>query len=265
MPALWRGGDTISYHGSLMVLPEHNMAAAVVMSGGSSLYGYAMRQSLLLQVLLADGMIPEIIPPQEIPPPIASEMPSELTEYAGLYGNNSMLGRIAISPGGELTLTPLAGLPEMGADRPSETYFYTLSGEFVSEQGDKRLTFVEESNGKTYTLLVRTNTLPGVGQVVVTGYDMERIEPKPVDEAVPGYVDRHRIVDANSAVQDFQIPVMAGRGSVDLEISVIDGKEYLSAADMVYLSEKTWKSCRLARTSRMPIDPARRGRVRRLR
>ena len=109
-----------------------------------------MRQSLLLQVLLADGMIPEIIPPQEIPPPIASEMPSELTEYAGICANNSIVGRIAISPAGELTLTPLAWVPETGADRPSETYFYTLSGEFVSEQGDKRLTFVEESNGKTH-------------------------------------------------------------------------------------------------------------------
>ena len=88
--------------------------------------------------------------------------------------------------------------------------------------------------------------------MVVTGYDMERIEPKPVDEAVPGYVDRHRIVDANSAVQDFQIPVMAGRGSVDLEISVIDGKEYLCGHGLP--ERKTRKSCRLERTSRMPPE-----------
>ncbi len=231
-----------------------------------------------VQALLAEGMIPGIIPPQEITPPTASEMPFELTEYAGICANNSMVGRIAISPGGELTLTPLAWLPEMGADRPSETYLYTSDGEFVSEQSDKRLTFVEESNGKTYTHLVRTYTLPGLGQVVLTGYDMERIEPRPVHDAaqqawnqrlgtkyyvvneppisqlygtaeyhsftimsaevVPGYVGRHRIVDANTAVQDVQIPVKSGRDGVDLEISVIDGKEYLSAADFVYLSER---------------------------
>jgi hypothetical protein len=149
----------------MIVLPEHNMAFAVVMSGGSSLFGQAMGQSLLLQALPAAGRIPEIIPPQEITPPIASEMPSELTEYAGICANNSIVGRIAISPAGELTLTPLAWVPETGADRPGETYFYTSDGEFVSEKGDKRLTFVEESNRKTYTRLVQSYILPGLGQV----------------------------------------------------------------------------------------------------
>ena len=147
----------------MIVLPEHNMAFAVVMSGGSSLFGQAMGQSLLLQALPAAGRIPEIIPPQEITPPIASEMPSELTEYAGICANNSIVGRIAISPAGELTLTPLAWVPETGADRPGETYFYTSDGEFVSEKGDKRLTFVEESTGRR-TSSVQTYTA-GLGQV----------------------------------------------------------------------------------------------------
>ena len=120
----------------MIVLPEHNMAFAVVMSGGSSLFGQAMGQSLLLQALPAAGRIPEIIPPQEITPPIASEMPSELTEYAGICANNSIVGRIAISPAGELTLTPLAWVPRRertGPVRPTST----SDGEFVSEKGDK--------------------------------------------------------------------------------------------------------------------------------
>ena len=40
--------------------------------------------------------------------------------------------------------------------------------------------------------------------MVVTGYDMERIEPKPVDEAVPGYVDRHRTLTPTVPFRTFR-------------------------------------------------------------
>lgn len=272
--ALFKGGDTVLYHSLLMVLPEHNMAFAVVMSSGSSImYGLPMAQSVLSQALLAEGKIKEIFPLQDLRAPVASEVPIELMEYAGLYANNSVVSEIAISPDGKATVTPLST-----ADIPSEIYYYTSDGEFVSEAGDKRITFVKESNGKTYTRLVQTFSLPGLGQVVMTGYDMQRIEANVVDDAVqkawdlrngtryyvlneiptsqdytapdmvsimittseelPGYVDTCRILDANHAIQDTTIPVMSGRDSIDLEVAVVDGKEYLLiSAGGVYLRE----------------------------
>lgn len=270
--ALSKGGDTALYHSTMIVLPEHNIAFAVVMSGGASVYCQAMGQTLLAQALLAEGRIPEITALPDITPPVASTMPSELAEYAGIYAKDSVVSAIAISADGELTVSPLSS-----EGMPSETYHYTSDGEFVSAAGDKRLTIVNESNGKTYTRLVQTYMLPGLGQVVLTGYDMQRIEPNIVDDSVqqawnarsgmryylvsevptsqgygmpgnyvftvttsrelPGYAGTYRILDANTAIQDVQIPVMSGSDSVDLEISVIDGKEYLMAAGAVYLSE----------------------------
>jgi len=43
------GGDTILFHGSMIVLPEYNMAFAALLSGGSSLYAQVMGQTLLLE------------------------------------------------------------------------------------------------------------------------------------------------------------------------------------------------------------------------
>ena len=274
-----KGGDTMLYHSSLIVLPEHNMAFAVVMSGGSSLFAQAMGQSLLAEALLAEGRISGIIAPPDIKPPVPSAMPSDLAGYAGIYANNAVASEITMDAGGKLTVSPLSR-----ADMPRETYYYTSDGEFVSVRGDKRLTFVDESNGHTYTRLVQTLTLPGQGQVVLTSYDMQKIEPNIVDDAVqqawiarngtkyymvneiptspgyastdycvftittseglPGYAGTLRILGASTAIHDVQVPVLMGRDSADLEISVIDGKEYLSAAGSIYLRQNDMEELR---------------------
>ena len=177
--ALSKGGDTELYHSGMIVLPEHNMAFAVVMSGGSSLFAQAMGQSLLAEALLAEGRISGIIAPPDIKPPVPSAMPSDLAGYAGIYANNAVASEITMDAGGKLTVSPLSR-----ANMPRETYYYTSDGEFVSVRGDKRLTFVDESNGHTYTRLVQTLTLPGQGQVVLTSYDMQKIEPNIVEDEV---------------------------------------------------------------------------------
>jgi len=287
--ALSKGGDTELYHSTMIVLPEHNMAFAVVMSGGSSLFGQAMGQSLLAQALLAEGRITEIIAPPDIKPPVPSAMPSELAGYAGIYANNAVVSQIEISANGRLTVSPLSS-----AGMPRETYYYTSDGEFVSVRGDKRLTFVNESNGLTYTRLVQTLTVPGQGQVMLTGYEMQRTEPNIVDDAeqkawdarngtkyylvneiptspgyastdycvfrittsgrLPGYAGTYRIIDANTAIQDVQIPVLMGRDSVDIEISVIDGKEYLLAAGSIYLRENDMEELRAGESVTYAIE-----------
>lgn len=43
--ALAKGGDTLRYHAALVVLPEYDMAAAVVSSGGVSTYNQMAAQS----------------------------------------------------------------------------------------------------------------------------------------------------------------------------------------------------------------------------
>jgi CubicO group peptidase (beta-lactamase class C family) len=93
---LAKGGDTNLYHSCLIVLPEQNMAFAVAMSGGSSIYGEMMGLSLLQQVLLATGEVDSILLPKEEEAFEGAPMPSELTSYAGLYKNNSLIKEIRI-------------------------------------------------------------------------------------------------------------------------------------------------------------------------
>jgi CubicO group peptidase (beta-lactamase class C family) len=271
--ALVKGGDTGLYHGSMIVLPEYNMAFAAVLSGGSSFYGQVMGQTLLLKTLLAENDITEIIPPRDLQAPVLSSMPLEQTSYAGIYANNAMVMNVSVGTEGKITISALSH-----KDIPDEIYLYASEGVFVNEDGSKKLTFVNESNGKTYIQIKQFFNLPNMGQTVMTSYEYEKIEPNIIDDVsqkawderngtkyyivneipqsqayhklesshfeittnkeLPGYAVQYKIVDSDTAWQDVQIPVMAGRDLGTLEISNIDGKEYLSNAGSIFISEK---------------------------
>ena len=271
--ALIKGGDTGLYHGSMIVLPEYNMAFAAVLSGGSSFYGQVMGQTLLLKTLLAENDITKIIPPRDLQAPVLSSMPLEQTSYAGIYANNAMVMNVSVGTEGKITISALSH-----KDIPDEVYLYTSEGVFVNEDGSKKLTFVNEANGRTYIQIKKIFNLPNLGQTVMTSYEYEKIEPNIIDDVsqkawderngtkyyivneipqsqayhklesshfeittnkeLPGYAVQYKIVDSDTAWQDVQIPVMAGRDLGTLEISNIDGKEYLSNAGSIFISEK---------------------------
>ncbi len=270
---LAKGGDTSLYHSSLIVLPEQNMAFAVVMSGGSSMYGELMGLSLLQQGLLATGKIDSILPSAEEKTSEAAPMPAELASYAGFYKNNSLIKEIRIEQSGTLTLTALTE-----QDLPEETFVYQSSGEFVNEDKSKRLSFAEEENGETYLRVVKIISLPELEQkMIMTVYDSVKTLPNPVDLKVqqawderggiyyivdefrtsqvyynlaactlelytskdlPGYFGTYKINDLNNATQDAQIPVMDGRDNDSLSFTTEDGKEYLFNTSSTFLSGK---------------------------
>ena len=269
-----KGGDTSFYHSSLIVLPEQNMVFAVVMSGGSSMYGELMGVSLLQQALLSTGKIDSILLPDEEKTSAAARMPAEFTSYAGLYKNNSLIKEIRIEQNGALSLTTLTQ-----QDLPEETFIYQSSGEFVNGDNSKRLSFVEEENGETYLRIVRILSLPGLEQqAIITVYDSVKMLPNPVDiklqqawdersgiyyvvseirtsqcyynlaastmeiytnESLPGYFGPYKIADINCATQDAQIPVMDGRDNDFLRFTTDDGKEYLSDISSTLISENS--------------------------
>jgi CubicO group peptidase (beta-lactamase class C family) len=271
--ALIKGGDTGLYHGSMIVLPEHNMVFAVLLSGGSSTSGLLLGQSLLLQTLLAEGEIEEILPPLDVKAPAPALMPAELTAYTGIYANNDLIKHLEVGKNGTITMSALTD-----PDLPAGTYHYTSQSEFVNETGDKHLTFVKEANGKTYTQIVQTIDLPNLGQTVITAYESEKVAPNVVDDAaqkawdersgtkyyivneiptsqsyhlldnvcfetitrkeLPGYVGTYKIIDPDTAIQDVQIPVMSGRDNGTYQIIKADGKEYLLTTGWIYISEK---------------------------
>ena len=60
---LVKGGDTLYYHAGLIVIPEYDMAAAVVSSGGTSTYNELTATRLLIDALGAEGVsVDETVP-----------------------------------------------------------------------------------------------------------------------------------------------------------------------------------------------------------
>lgn len=61
--ALVKGGDTLYYHAGLVVIPEYDMAAAVVSSGGASTYNELTATRILIDALAAEGVtVNETVP-----------------------------------------------------------------------------------------------------------------------------------------------------------------------------------------------------------
>ncbi|MGV2788619.1 serine hydrolase, partial [Clostridium perfringens] len=104
MKAVTKGGDTILYHASLVVLPEQNMAAAVLSSGGSSSTNQLLANEILLNALKEKGTIKELKPEKSFGKPVKADMPSDITKYAGYYGVTNQQLKVDLKDG-ELSIT----------------------------------------------------------------------------------------------------------------------------------------------------------------
>ena len=86
--ALVKGGDTLYYHAGLVVLPEHDMAAAVVSSGGVSTYDQLAANQILIAALAEEGVtVDQTV--KALPAAESAAMPAEQLENAGYYGSTS--------------------------------------------------------------------------------------------------------------------------------------------------------------------------------
>ena len=267
--ALVKGGDTLMYHASLVVLPEQRMAAAVVSSGGSSTLNQLLAQEMLLSTLQEKGVIQQLNAEKSFGKPVKASMPHELTKNAGLYGAMNQIGKVDIQDG-ELTIS----FTTLGA--PEEKYTYIGDGSFVNEEGTEKISFVTETNGKTYIWSRIYETIPELGQTALSQYLAEKLDdnevsndaaavwekrlgklyfpltekytsmiyllgspvtPIMMSEEAPGYMFSNRIVNADKAVSGLQIPVMSGRDLMDFEFYKSNGIEYMKAADSLYVEQ----------------------------
>ncbi|URZ06621.1 serine hydrolase domain-containing protein [Clostridium felsineum] len=180
--ALSKGGDTIFYHSNLIVLPEKNMAIAVVTSGGSSDQDEIAAQEVLLSALKEKGEINKIIPDKTFTAPQKATVPKEIKNYEGMYLSNSEFFNIKIDESGTLTLSD-PQRPQYGP----QTCIYTKDGDFVSPDGSMTLSFLKKSNGKIYAKQTGYETMPALGQTAVNLYIAQKIDnnnlPKNVSDA----------------------------------------------------------------------------------
>ncbi|MBD8497289.1 serine hydrolase domain-containing protein [Paenibacillus arenosi] len=271
--ALVKGGDTAAYHSSLVVLPEYNMAAAVLSSGGVSAIDQLLAQELLLSALQEKGVIKERKPEKSHGVPVKADMPQELFQYADIYGGASgSLLKVEMNPaGGELSVSTITA-----PNNPVRKYTYTADGSFVNEKGTEKYKFVVEKNGRTYLWSRSYLSIPGMGQLAFSEYIAEKLESNVLSQEVldvwkqrehkkyyllsekyssmfyfnggqvlqfqmskdaPGYVLNHKIIDANKAANKLQLPVIAGRDSMEINFYEKNGVEYFTLAGHLYGSE----------------------------
>ncbi|WP_094936505.1 MULTISPECIES: serine hydrolase domain-containing protein [Paenibacillus] len=271
--AVTKGGNTIAYHSSLIVLPEYNMAAAVTSSGGSSTTDQLIASELLLSALEEKDIIKERKAEKSFGVPVKASMPKKLTQNAGIYGAvGSSLLKVEVNDEGQLTTSLL-----LSPNSTEQKYTYTADGSFVNEQGTEKLKFAQEDNGNTYLWSRSYQSVPGLGQIASSEYKAEKLEPNTLPEEVtaawkqreghiyylvnekytstvydsatpiipihllnevPGYVYTNKIIDANLAVNQLQIPGLAGRDTMEYEFFKKNGVEYVAAGGKVYVSQE---------------------------
>lgn len=286
--ALSKGGDTIVYHAGMIVLPEQHISIAALSSGGSSFYDSAFAAAVLLEYLHDKGLIDEIQPAPAFEPPIKVEMPSRLQAYSGLYGAVGETMSVDIQPGQLELPAQMSGLI------PAQTYVYTGDGRFTSGDGRASVSFVEETNGKTYLKLDANLNFPGLGQMRMISYEYQKLEVQPLSPTVKeqwnsregktyfaldekinslfylstailnktisvdaeyGYANAAKIVDANQAVNVMEIPNMNSRDAFDLKFSQVGGAEFLTVNGQTFIREDAIPSLYEGTRSTITIQP----------
>lgn len=273
--ALVKGGDTLMYHASLIVLPEHNMAAAVLSSGGSSSTNQLLANEMLLHALKEKGTIKEWKPAKSFGTPVQADLPKKLEAYTGYYGSSNQLYYLQVADGALSISLPAA--PEA----PAQKLIYVGDGEFVSEDGTAKVSFVKEDNGRTYLWERQYATVPELGQLAVNLYSAEKLEEQEISpetakaweqregktyylvsekyssivyfvmepilgvdllpDALPGYWIDKPILGPDTAKSQHQIPAVGSRDTAEYRFLNKNGTEYLEAAGSSYISEDALK------------------------
>ncbi|KJB88035.1 beta-lactamase [Paenibacillus sp. E194] len=287
--AITKGGDTASYHSSLVVLPEYNMSVAVVSSGGSSATDQLLATELLLSALQEKEIIKERKPEKSHGVPIKANMPQELSQHAGLYGGAAgAVMKVEMNLVGELTVSTITA-PNL----PPQKFTYTTDGSFVNEDGSQKYKFVVEKNGRTYLWLRSYISIPKLGQIAISEYKAEKLEANELShdtaaawkerenkkyyvlsekyssmtyfnarpilqlnrvKDAPGYSLNFKIMDANKAANKLQIPPMAGRDSMELNFFNKNGVEYFTLAGGLYAGEEFVKPLYSGKDSSTTIE-----------
>ncbi|MEG1442427.1 MAG: serine hydrolase domain-containing protein, partial [Oscillospiraceae bacterium] len=83
--AYTKGGDTGLYHASIVSVPQYNISATVLESGGSSIFATIMASQMILERLLERGVIDEIKEQMTFTAPVKTPMPEGIESFSGAY------------------------------------------------------------------------------------------------------------------------------------------------------------------------------------
>ena len=265
--ALVKGGDTLLYHAGLVVLPEYDMACAMLSSGGVSTYNQASAANILIAALAEEGVtLAEA--PTALDEAAPAAMPGELTDYSGAYGTSTMVCRVDVTADGVLRLDQAGAVQE---------FTYREDGTFRDADNFALLKFVEEENGGVYLFQKSYGSVPGWAVFPTSDYVLQRLPDYQADaealeawhsregkvylqtneryssalypfsgvfaaisfagipEGAESYILNNQIVDGNTAVPALQIPGTGSRDSGTVEFTTMDGVEYILLNGATYV------------------------------
>ncbi len=272
--AYMKGGDTTNYHASMIVLPDNNMTAVVLSSGGASTFNQMMGSQILLSALQEAGEISEIKTEESLPPVVEQPLESDLDKYTGLYTALSSMYEVKI----EENKLRLINTQQPGV--MDQIFTHVGEGIFKSPDGAVSLKFVEESNGKTYIQADKVLRLPEVGEVKTCNYELQQVPRKTIqpqvlkawenrhgnlyyvvnekytsigyintipmlgvglNEATPGYMSGFEIINENQAFGIGEIPGITGRDLNDINFYTENETEYMKFGDLIAIESKAVK------------------------
>lgn len=155
--AVEKGGDTLMYHGELVVFPEYDLSVAVLSSGGASTYDAIFAQYLAKELLKAQGVLSEEKTGQVQTKYTAEKqkVPEELEVYNGYYTSFGTAYKVKLTSHG-LEIINLAD------KKTTMKFTYSGDGYFVYPGGAQALKFMTQ-NGNKYLMSGTYSTLPGIG------------------------------------------------------------------------------------------------------
>ena len=187
---LVKGGDTLRFHAALLVLPEYNMAAAVLTSGGVSVYNELAAAQMLADALEAKGVKLDRSEPA-LPTASPATMPASLAGESGYYGTTTQQLKATISADGKLTLhqMSMAGIPD-------QTLTYYSDGSFRDSTGAGAVKLVKESNSSTYFYQQSYAPLPNLGVLSTSDYLLVKMPENKVSAETQAAWDKLATVSA---------------------------------------------------------------------
>lgn len=263
--AVDKGGDSLYYHGSLMVFPELDMSVCVLSSGGASIYDNIFAQYLMTNLLSEQGVIDEQML-KDVPDKYELKskkkvVPEEMSAYNGYYVSTAGTYKVK---------TYKNGLRLVNLSMPDTTmkFYYREDGYFVYAGGVQALKFIEQ-NGRKYMMVGSYSELPGIATNFSFSYCGEKAASKKLAKSVqkawdarngksyfivsekytsalyvngaviqtmdtttshPGYFLYDRITGADTAEQFTDMPMTGSRDASDIcFVKDADGCEWLES------------------------------------
>ncbi len=260
--ALTKGGDTLNYHTSLIVLPEMGITASFILKGASSILAEAMAVDMIKEYLLEEGSIKidfydfeynETEETYENPEKYKGFYISALGQYTfdvkddtgilkNLYtgkktshkylgnGNfeaeNGIISFVSFDDEMFMTTKGVSSITE------DKKYFY---GCYLGVKKELKNQFSKEwemRNGKVYFIC---------DEVYNSGLYMTEIPSTNVyfAESVRDYLGYMKIESPNTALADIALPGIYGRDLTDLEIFHENGREFARAQGWTFVDSSS--------------------------